>query len=287
VAASADHFGFNPAWPQALAPAASRTDVQPHPVPNCRRATIQCLNGLARRLRDQWHRLDASCDHRAVMSLSYLRITEAIRDDLARPQPLLFHDRVWFTYATIGFSNKYFATFRAHDQHKPIATAWQIAYEAMAHGDVSAGQDILLFSNAHVQHDLPFAYEEMGLRTPAGVSHKPDHDAVNQINSNILDPTQDEVTARYDPTFGLVDLKPSPLDEIGSMELVKTWRESAWRNAERLLAARTPAEHAAVVLDIQRNSAMWARMLAAPQFNGFRKMRDDYCRGQQARRGGN
>ena len=147
------------------------------------------------------------------MALSYLRITEAIRNDLARAQPRLFTDRTWFTYATIGFSNMYFATARAYERRRPIATSWQIAYDAMASGDVSAGQDILLFSNAHVQHDLPFAYEAMGLRSRAGISHKPDHDAVNQINSNILDPTQDEVTARYDPTFGVIDLKPSPVDE--------------------------------------------------------------------------
>jgi uncharacterized protein DUF5995 len=277
-AARADHHDSNLPWPSLLPPLPVTTAVQPHPVDNCAQASVACADDLAARLEAQWKALDRTCDHRAVMALSYLRITQAIRNDLARPQPELFRDPAWFTYVTTTFSNRYFKWFDANNEGRPVPEAWRIAYDAMTRRDVTAGQDILLFSNAHVQRDLPFAYEEMGLRAPDGHSHKPDHDAVNEINSRILDPTQDEVSARYDPFFKYIDLKPSPLDELGSMELVKSWREGAWRNAERLLSARTRAQRKLVVDSIESTATAWARLIASEQFPGYRKLRDDYCR---------
>jgi hypothetical protein len=275
--ARADHHGLNLPWPQLLPPRPGLSGAQPHPVPNCPVASVDCVEDLARRLEAQWRELDARCDHRAVASLSYLRITQALRDDLARPQPELFRFPEWFEPLISTFSNRYFAAFMDYEAGRPVAEAWRVAFDAMTRGDVTAGQDILLFSNAHVQHDLPFAIEEMGLRSPGGASRKPDHDAVNEINSRILDPTQDEVAARYDPYFGLIDLKPSPLDELASMEVVKVWRELAWRNAERLVAARSAAERAAVVRSIEAGSTLWARLISGFAPPGYRKLRDDYC----------
>lgn len=46
-----------------------------------------------------------------------------------------------------------------------------------------AGQDLLLASNAHTNHDLPYAYAAAGLLTQRGESRKPDHDGVNDVNA--------------------------------------------------------------------------------------------------------
>ena len=59
----------NPPWPQALPPDQVPIGPQPQPVRNCRRASIDCIDLLVRRLRKQWHRFDVRCDHRAVTSL--------------------------------------------------------------------------------------------------------------------------------------------------------------------------------------------------------------------------
>jgi hypothetical protein len=247
---------------------------------------VACIQDLADRQEARWREWDATCDHRATMALGYVYITKAIRDDLARPHPELFRYPRWFEYVTIGFSNMWFAAQDDYDAGRPVAGAWKIALDAMTKGDVTAGQDILLFSNAHVQHDLPFAYEQMGLRTRSGASRKHDHDAVNEINNRILDPTQDDVSARYDPTFSWIDASPSPLDELGTMEMVKGWREGAWRNAERLLRARTKAQRDAVVRSIDLTSETWARLIAAPALPGYRATRDAYCRAQKLAAGG-
>ena len=96
---------------------------------------------------------------------------------------------------------------------------------------------MLLFSNAHVQHDLPFAYAKLGIETRSGRSRKPDHDAVNEVNARVFDGIENYIAAHYDPSFSLIDMPFVPAEEVGTLELVKSWREQAWRSAERLLAA--------------------------------------------------
>jgi hypothetical protein len=280
--ARADHHDADPPWPQALPAAPSSTEIQPHGVRNCRKASIRCIDGLMRRLEAQWRPLDATCDHRALFSLSYLRITAGLRADLVRPQPLHFKYRDWFTYVIATFSNRYFQAFSDYEAGRPVPDAWRITFDEAAHGDANGGQDVLLASSAHTQHDLPYAYAEMGLRTPRGESRKHDHDGVNAINSQVFDELEDEFAQRYDPFFTLIDMKPLPFDEIGTMEMVKGWREGAWRNAERLINARTPADRRVVEDSIDVNSRVWAEALRSLEQPGHRSVRDDYCRARRS-----
>jgi hypothetical protein len=278
VPAPADHQDADIGWPQLLPPGASPTAAQPHPVPRCTRASLRCVDRLVRRLRAQWRAYDRACDHRAVISYSYLQITLGLREDLAGPRPELVRYRRWMTYLITTFSNRYFEAFRDYEAGRPVADAWRITFETAAEGDANAGQDVLLFSNAHVQHDLPFALAEMGLRTRRGVSRKRDHDAVNTINTRVFDPIQDYIAAHYDPSFSAIDAKPSPLEEVGTLELVKSWRETAWRNAERLLNASSDAERASVADSIDATSRAWAELISSGGMPGHREARDAWCR---------
>jgi hypothetical protein len=277
--ADADHRGLNPPWPQLLPGAERHHYIPPSPVKHCPRASIDCVDGLIRRLKRQWRPLDAACDHRAVATLSYLRINQAIRHDMTS-EDSLFRHKHWFQSVLTTFSNRYFDAFTRYEEGKRLPPAWQVAFDAQTTGDITAGQDILLFSNAHVQHDLPFAYAEMGLITRNGRSRKHDHDAFNEINNRILDPVGDEVTRRYDPTFPFLDLKPLPVDEIASQEVVKLWREGAWRNAERLYEAETKRRRNHVIAGIDETSESWARLIAGLGFPGLRATRDEYCAAQ-------
>lgn len=268
----------NPPWPQALPPDQVPIGPQPHPVRGCRKARIGCVDLLVRRLREQWRRYDRSCDHRAVMSYSYLQITRGLRADLARRRPGLIRHRPYMTYLITTFSNRYFNAFRNWRSGGPVTEGWRVVFETAAEGDANAGQDVLLFSNVHVQHDLPFVLERVGLRARNGASRKHDHDAVNQINARVFDPIQDYIAAHYDPTFDEIDAGPSPLDEAGTLELVKSWREQAWRSAERLLAAESPEERQAVVDRIKATTSAWARFISGGGTPGHRQARDEWCR---------
>jgi hypothetical protein len=282
--ALADHHDENLPWPQLLPSLPVTTAVQPHGVAHCRRARLECMDGLLRRLRRQWRRLDATCDHRALFSLAYIRITQGLRDDLARHHPRWFRYPRWFTYVIADFSNRYFATFQAYAHGRPVTGSWKVAYDEAMHGDASGGQDVLLASNAHTQHDLPYVYAKMGMRTRGGASRKHDHDGVNAVNTRVFDGLEDYYAQHYDPQFTWIDLKPSPLDEIGTMEMVKGWREGAWRNAERLMNARSADERRQVERSIETTANVWAAMIRSGDQPGYRARRDAYCRAKHGRR---
>ena len=271
TSASADHNNANLPWPQALPPQEVSAAVQPKPVRNCRRARTKCIDGLIKRLRRQWRKLDAACDHRALWPLAYLRITQGLRN-------YRFRDRRWMIYVITHFSNKYFEAYRAYARGRPVPESWRITFDAAMSGDANGGQDMLLASNAHTQRDLPFVYAEMGMRSPTGRSHKHDHDAVHEVNTRVFDGLEDEFARRYDPFFEWIDLKPSPLDEIGTQEMVKGWREGAWRNGERLLSARNASERARVAAEIEQNATLWAHAIAEMTQPGHRATRDQHCR---------
>src|SRR3954468_10218081 len=156
--------------PEAFLPdTPAPTNVRAHGVTHCRHASLRCVTGLARRLRRQWRPLDAQCDHRAMFALSYLRITRGLKrairqDELKYPR--------WMEYVVADFSNHYFKYFGDYAGGRAVPESWRLAYDAMMHGDTSAPQDVLLASNAHTQHDLPFIYAAMGTRTKDGASRK-------------------------------------------------------------------------------------------------------------------
>jgi len=62
--------------------------------------------------------------------------------------------------------------------------------------------------------------------------------------------------------------------------MVREWREQVWRNAERLVNAKTKEERDQVAADIQAKAADWARGIATTQFPGSRVTRDAYCKQQ-------
>jgi hypothetical protein len=265
-------------WPQQLPPADVPNEVQAHGVEHCRHAAVRCVVGLEHRLERQFSRFDAACDHRAVISYSYLQITRGLLADLRGPRDgaLVAHRR-WMDYLITNFSNRYFRAFHRYARGRPLTPAWRITFETAAHGDAQAGQEVLLFSNAHVQHDLPFAYAKLGIETRSGRSRKPDHDAVNEINARVFDGIEKYIAAHYDPSFSLIDVPFVPIEEIGTLELVKSWREQAWRSAEQLLSAESPGDRAEVRRTIRENSTRWAEMMSSGGMPGYRETRDEYC----------
>jgi hypothetical protein len=87
----------------------------------------------------------------------------------------------------------------------------------------------------------------------------------------------DAIAKRYDPLVSLTNASWNPIDDIGGLEMVKGWREGVWRNAERLVNAKSDAERRQVTAQIQQNAATWAQLMAAPQTPGYRAQRDAYC----------
>jgi hypothetical protein len=265
-------------WPEALPPSDVPNQVQAHPVRRCHDGRVRCVRGLERRLERQFRRYDASCDHLATISYSYLQITRGLLADMQGPRTgALVTRRRWMAYLITNFSNRYFRAFHRYARGQPVTEAWRITFETAATADAQAGQDVMLFSNAHVQHDLPFAYAKLGIETRSGRSRKPDHDAVNEVNARVFDGIEKYIAAHYDPSFSLIDIPFVPVEEMGALEMVKSWREQAWRSAERLLAADSQAERREVAETIRENAARWAEMISSGSIPGHRETRDAYC----------
>ena len=275
-AAAADE-GAN--WVEYLPPVESSRDVQPGPLPHCKKQTPKCIDVVIRRLRNLRQRF--GCDHRGVFATTYLVLTKTYRQTL-REDPRLVDDRRYLYSEVTQFASFYFKTIRADERGADLPEAWRIALDTAQDGEVNGAQDMLLGINAHVQNDMPFVIAALGLRTPDGRSRKPDHDVVNAVLESAYQRVVDEVERRYDPMLSVTNPDGVPADDAAGLELVRSWREGVWRNAERLANAKTEGERRQIADEIEASAAEWARGIASFQRPGERARRDAYCQAQLA-----
>ena len=168
----------NVQWEEFLPALPSPTEIQPRSVPNCRKASIRCIDVEIKRLRARQRKW--GCDHRAVFATTYLELTKELRQLLRERPDFLRYPKYLYTEDAL-FANVYFNAIRAARRGKPVPPAWEIAFDAAKSKDLNAAQDMLLGINAHVQNDMPFVLAALGLRTRGGESRKTDHDAINQV----------------------------------------------------------------------------------------------------------
>jgi hypothetical protein len=278
--APAENVEGLPNWPEVLPP---RPDVSGQKVELefdvCPRGRLRCPRRVVAEMADRWGPLDAECDHRAVFALTYLRTTEEYVRTVAS-DPHFFSRPRWVNHEDGVFAELYFQAYDRYVDGKPVPEAWRIAFETNGSPNLTGLGDMLLGMSAHINRDLPYALAHVGLRKRDGRSRKPDHDRVNAFLERVVDPLQRELGERYDPIFGISDAEPLPIDEAAALSVVRAWRENAWRNAERLVAARDdPARLDAVRRSIELEAAAAARALrAANTVPGYTSVRDRRCR---------
>jgi hypothetical protein len=258
-----------PANPSVTAPADPAIPCGEHPTP-------ACVDQVIEDMVVNWEPWDASCDPRSVFALTYLLTTEAFRETLEDVS--FFQDNDAIINLDRVFANLFFDAVDGYE-NGTAPPAWKVAFDAATSGRTNAVQDVFLGMNAHIQRDLPVALAAVGLVQADGSTRKTDHDAVNEILSGVLDHIEDEVGRLYDPMVTLADAKPSPVDEMGSLEMLKLWREGAWRNAERLTLATSDAERQLIMTQIETYSLIWAQLIAAPDFSWYEARRFAYCTG--------
>jgi uncharacterized protein DUF5995 len=247
---------------------------------DCIAGRSQCVDKTIRQMTSRFGALASSCDHNAIFSLTYLRVTQAYREAIDQP---FFDNTQFVNYEDTVFAHYYFAAFDAWTAGnvQDVPPAWRIAFDAAAQHKVSAAGDLLLGINAHVQRDLPLVlYSIGGLTAPDGTSRKPDFDRVNIILNHVMGPLIAEIARRFDPTIDDTSL-PMSLDEVALFQLLVGWREDAWRNAELLADAPTPAARDAVVAQIESDAAIEARSIVAstayPPLTNGSAARDAFC----------
>ena len=263
-------------WTALLPPIPTANNPQPGPVSTCPKPSPRCIRAQIRRLRaarDGW-----GCDHRAVFATTYLTLTKQLFSDVKSGLvEETFIDPDYLYTEDALFANIYFRTAKAYDRGDEIAEAWQIAFDTAARSDTGAVQDMLLGINAHVQNDMPFMLAALGLARPNGDSRKPDHDEANGTLNRAYEDVVAEVRDRFDPAIDLTNPELVPIDDLAGLELVRSWRELVWRNAERLLNAKNKREQRQVAMSIEDNAAATATLIAQGGIPGYGATRDAYC----------
>src|SRR5688572_18580272 len=134
--AAASKHPANVHWEYLLPAMPSSTEVQPHSVPFCRRATVRCIDTQIKRMRRMQKIL--GCDHRAVFDTTYLQLTLTIRQVL-RENPRFFRYPRYLFVEDALFANIYFNTIRDRAAGRPVPPAWKIAFDTAVRGDANAG----------------------------------------------------------------------------------------------------------------------------------------------------
>jgi hypothetical protein len=262
-------------WSQLLPGLTTQYD--PSSENDCVAGRTHCVDAVIREMQRRFDPLAQACDHDSIFALAYLRTTEEYRRTIE--DPTFFSDTPFVNHEDAVFANLYFEAYDAWHAGRAAPPAWAIAFQAAHDHAVTAEGNLSLGINAHIQRDLPFALAGIGLVKPDGSSRKPDHDRVNEFLNRVTDDLYAEIARRFDPTIDDADL-PGTADDFGVFQVIPTWREIAWRNAERLVNAATPAERAQVADSIEAYAASQAQLIR--QADGYplwqdSSARDAYC----------
>ncbi|WP_131772779.1 MULTISPECIES: DUF5995 family protein [Protofrankia] len=211
-------------------------------------------------MRNRLRLLEDHCDPRASFALVYLRTTETFRDAAATPG--YFADPAWARAEAALFAEYYFRAFDGWSDGRlaDVPPAWRTAFAAASTPTVSPAGDLVLGMHTHITRDLPFVLAAMGLTGPDGSSHKGDHDRVNEVLAKVA------VSLLTQPGTPLGSLPDEAANRLGTNReaLVPTLvaaRENAWRDAERLVAARDSRERAVIAWTIETRAEAGAQGL--------------------------
>lgn len=222
----------------------------------CTKGQLQCVDKVIREMTKRYNAL--RCDHDSTFAFTYLLTTEEYRRAVEDPQ--FFSDNAFVNHQDAVFARYYFDQF--DDWHAgrtaEVSPAWRIAFHAAERQQVSGMGNVFLGMNAHVNRDLPFVLAEIGLVKPDGTSRKADHDRVNAFLAATNQYLLSEAAKVLDPTLDDGDVPGTSVDNSTAVQALVAWREQAWRNAERLVAAETPEARARVAQEIEQMAALEA-----------------------------
>lgn len=240
-------------WPALLPPLA--TPVTANTAPDCPDGASACIDRTIVEMKRRFHAVIPRCDHNAVFSLAYLRVTEDVREAVNGG---LYQDRPWLQRLDALFARLYFESYDryAGGHREAVPASWQVAFDAARDRTVTGLGNFLLSMNAHIQRDFPFVLAAVGLTRPDGTSRKAEHDAYNPRLAALYQPVLKEVADRFDPAAD--DVEVGPVDDQFAYALLASWREGVWRNAERLVSATSEQERAQVAASIEQYALLTA-----------------------------
>lgn len=222
------------------------------------RTTDEALEGLASLEREFLNRRD----RRAIFLTVYSMMT---RETKRRIEAGQWADSDWVARYLVAFADLYRRALVAFEDGNTggVPKSWRLAFENAVAGRLLVTQDLLLGINAHVNHDLALALDEVSIE-PDRALRKRDHDAINAVLRDIADVVQQRISDMYAPGLAAVDAALGRLDEITALFSIEVARENAWEAAVALANARNSVEREGAQRLLGLRSALMARILLAP-----------------------
>lgn len=260
------------------------SEYMPNQAGDCVNGDPACVDATLAEMYRRFDRLYATCDHNAVFSITYIRVTEQYRK--ADRAGGFFDDPVWLAQQDKTFARMYYEAYDAWaaGDLQRVPVAWRLALDAARDHKVSALGNLLMSMNAHVNRDQPYMMAAVGLNKPDGTSHKADHDKFNMLLNQVYDDVLAEVSQKFDPSTDDFTVPGTVWDDAAVFQLLQGWREMVWRHAEMLSAAKTTAERARVAAEIEAYAEAQGRLIMAasaypsPLFGQSTAARDAWCR---------
>lgn len=250
---AAPHDDWNPKLPgfPSHTPEAPRA--------NCAGGADGCIDRTIGEMWRRFHTVVPSCDHNAIFSLTYLRVTEDIREGMGIG---FWPDDNWINRQDALFARIYFLAYDNFlaGRMNLVPEAWQVAFRTAANQRVQGIGNLLLAMNAHINRDFPFIIARTGVAYPDGRTRKPDHDAYNKRLRALYKPMLAELAQRFDATIDDYDVPGTVLDDELFFSLLIQWRQDAWEYAVRLTKAGSDAQRRAIAAEIEDNAMNWANL---------------------------
>ncbi|NQE93738.1 DUF5995 family protein [Nocardia terpenica] len=241
----------------------------PLPVPHTPQATPcpsggpECITHVIQEMQRRGREMIDACSDNAPMLLSYLTATRATKNITGSPGE--FEDPAFLRNWDLQFADYYFRALDDyyHGRRDAVPGAWRQAFQAADTHSVTVLADAVLGYNAHITRDLPFVIADIGVTAPDGTSRKRDHERASQMLTEYQHQVLTALTGMYedaDPTMR-AGANLEPMVYMSFTQVIQAWREYAWRAAEQLLLAPTPADRAAVADQIENLSQTLSQII--------------------------
>jgi hypothetical protein len=202
-------------------------------------------------------------DRRGVFATVYALMSQEMK---RRIEDGAFRDSDWVRRYTIAFANLYRAAHDDFESGRAVPKAWTIAFETARGGVALVTQDLLLGINAHINHDLALALDEVSIE-PDRDARRADHSAVNEVLQALTEEVGHRVSDLYARGLAGVDACAGTLDEAVSNFSLAVARAGAWESAVALANARADIERRTIRRMLDLRSAAMARLILAPNLN--------------------
>ncbi len=202
-------------------------------------------------------------DRRSIFLTVYTEMTGAVETGLGSG---FFADPAWVEELLVNFANHYRRAVVAYEREEThrVPAPWEIGFDATLGGETLVLQDALFGVNAHINYDLTYALEEVGIDPDRGRKFD-DYNRINRVLDRLVDTVQDALVDVYEAAnVATLDPLLGPLDEELVFYGLKSGRGFAWDNAEVLADFDGPIGSTCIDWRVTNVSTGIAKLIRSP-----------------------